>query len=275
VTGRERPARRTRVSRPGRPSGSTGDEVLGSRRHRGGHARAVGAIGLSVAIGLGTVAVAAPGAGATRARAAHAQAKKALLSRSDFPAKGWSTSANPDTGNGWPPGAAGASFASCLGISPSILDADPPYAKAPEFDQNNDGQSVDEEVQVFPSTQAAAADVEVGGNPKTPACFEQLLSGPFGTAFATSIAKEMGDGAKVGQVTVTALPAPGGGQESAATEIAIPVVEAGSTIVVYLDNVAIAKGPEEASFTFLSVPGRFPASLAAHLEKITAQRLAG
>ncbi len=244
------------------------------RRSRG--ARAVWAIALGLALGAATVAVAGTEASATGSSTAHAQAKQALLKRSDFPTQGWSTSPNDtDGGNGWPAGAAGTAFATCLGIPASVLSVHPPSAGAPEFDESEDTYAVDEEIEVFPSAQAAATDVGVGGNPKAPACYQQLLAGPFGNTFAKGLADAFGGGATVGEMAVKALPVPGDGQESAAMQIAVPITDNGSTTVLYLEDAAIAQGPSEASFLFFSAAGPFPAHLAAHLEKVAAQRLKG
>jgi hypothetical protein len=224
-----------------------------------------------------------PGAGASTTRsssaeanaAAKALAKKGVLRRSDFPTKGWTTSKNPDSGNGWPSGTAASTFATCLGISVAVLQTNPPWAKAQEFDQNQQAYSVDEEVQVFPTAQQAATDVAVTASPIAPACFQQLLGGSFGKLFASSFTQGLGNGATLGTISATALPAPAPGQESAGMEITVPISVQSSNFSLYMDDVSFATGRAEASFTFLSVSDHFPTSLATRLETVTAQRLAG
>jgi len=199
-------------------------------------------------------------------------ASKALLTTSAFPGLGWTESDTKVSSGSWPTGAAGATFAGCVGVPQSLLEVDPPEAQSAVYQNSFSGVSVDEEVQVFATAQAAAADIGVSANPRTPGCEHQLLTSSYGASFTEGLAQAVGSGSAVGTVTVTALPKPADGQEAAAYEITVPVIDGTKQVTFHIDNVSIGRGRLEAGLSLLSA-GTFPAKLAAHLEAVAAAKL--
>ena len=252
-------------SSPARPGRSVGRWAAGAA-----------VVALSVAIGA---AAAAPAGASTVSKRARAQdvrlAAKMILTPSAFPGIGWSESNRQVSNGAWPTGAAGAAFAACVGIPQSLLTVDPPDALSPVYQESVSGISVDEEVQVFATAQAAAADIGVSANPKTPGCEHQLLTSSYGATFTQGLAQAVGTGSAVGTVTVTALPKPPGGQESAAYRITVPIIDGAQQVTFSIDNVTIGRGRLEAGLSLLSTTGTFPAKLAAHLEAVAAATLPG
>ncbi len=245
-------------------------------RSRSARARtvvAVAALG-ALAAGLGWSG-GAVGASVTKSqRAADLRlADRALITTAALPGIGWTASGSAASNGAWPTGTAGASFAACVGVPQSVLDVNPPDAVSPAYENDVEGISLDEEVQVFASPQAAAADIAVSASPKTPECERQLLASAYGASFTNGLAQALGSGTSVGTLTVTHEPAPADGQESAAFQIAVPLINGSSHVTVYIDNVSIGRGRLEAGLSFLSTGSRFPAKVAEHLEKVAAQRL--
>jgi hypothetical protein len=200
-------------------------------------------------------------------------AEKALIPKSALPGIGWTASGSNVSSGGWPTGSAGAAFATCVGVPQTVLDVNPPDVVSPAYENNVEDISVDEEVQAFASPQAAAADIGVSANPKTPGCERQFLASSYGASFTNGLAQAMGSGTSVGTLTVTHQPAPAYGTESAAFLIALPLINGSTHVTVYVDNVSIGRGRLEAGLSFLSAGKRFPTKTAEALEKAAARSL--
>ena len=153
---------------------------------------------LCAGLALAILAATPAGAGA-RPSSLLTQAKKELLVASDLPT-GW-TSTSSSNNNSSFPGAA--QLAKCLGISSSIITNNPPTANSPEFDSQDQLESVSDSVAVYPSAKAARADHASLTNAKTPSCLTQALNGPA----HSSLASEAGPGTTVGTILVSRSPA--------------------------------------------------------------------
>jgi hypothetical protein len=235
----------------------------------------VAVIGLTLAVGIGAFGGVAGATGTSHTKAL-AMARRGLLQKGDFP-KGWTTSGSPTSGSGAGSGsgpfdaADDAALAACLGVSESALNANAPNASTPEFDDNGQNLSVDNQVTFFPTARAAIADVALLALPKTVPCFNEILSNPDND-LTKNFANGIGKGAKVGKVVVTGMPHPPYGQESGALQIDFPVTDQGITFTIHFGLVALTKGRSESDLSFISVAG-FPPVLETHLEKLSAQRL--
>jgi hypothetical protein len=223
-------------------------------------------LGLCLSGGLAmAMMTATPGAAMAHPSSSLAQARKALLVTSDMPS-GW-TSTKSSNDNSSFPGAA--QLASCLGISSSIINDNPPTVNSPEFDSKNQLQSVNDSVSVYPSAKDAQADHASLANPKTPSCLTQVLNGPARSALES----EVGSDATLGTILVSRSPASEFATGSANFTAFMPVTVHGVTLNLELMVVDYVKGQDEQTVVFTSVQSPFPASLARHLTTVARGRL--
>jgi hypothetical protein len=166
----------------------------------------------------------------------------------------------------------GATLAGCLGVSESSLNVNAPNASTPEFDQNDQNLTVNDQVTYFATAKAAAADIATLANPKIAPCLNQFLAVP-GNPLTQAIAGQLGKGATVGNIAVTSLPQLPFGQKSGALEMDIPLTYQGITFTAHLGIVGLTKGRSESALMLFSVNG-FPSRLEAHLEKVAVQKMA-
>jgi hypothetical protein len=192
-----------------------------------------------------------------------AQARKDLVVLSDFP-KGWSTSPNGG-GNSIPHAA---QLAACLGVSVKVINYNPPEANSPEFSQNSVGNSVTDNVSIFPSAHVASQELRLFSSSKTPGCFAQYFNSPFATA---KFVQEIGKGTKVGTVTAKWLARPTIAKDATALYVRIPITDKGTSLVIALTTVTFLTKLVGTQLAFTSA-GTFPSSLEAHLLKVAAQR---
>ncbi len=141
------------------------------------HASIVGNIVAAAAITsvlLG--AVQAAGAGASPA-SDKAQAKQYLLTLSDMPA-GWKTEkGSSDNGSGSLPGAK--QLASCIGVPSKLINANPPEADSPYYENKSGSLEVQDTVSVFGSAKVAKAELAAMANTRTPSCMTTIMNGSF------------------------------------------------------------------------------------------------
>jgi len=189
-----------------------------------------------------------------------AQAKKDLLTLSNMP-KGW-TSSKSSNGGGSLPGTP--QLASCLGISPGVVNASPPTANSPQFSSKNQLQSVSDSVSVYRSAKAAQADFASVADTKTPACLTTVLNG----AAKVSLQKEVGAGATVGTIDVSRTPAADYAPHSANFTMFFPVTDMGVTLNAEVTVVDFVRGNREQTLTLTSLQSPFPAALSRHLTSV-------
>ncbi len=222
--------------------------------------RSILGAGLALAILVATPAVAS-----ARASSPLDQARQELLVASDLPT-GWTSTPSSNNNSSFP---GAAQLAKCLGISSSIITHNPPTANSPEFDSQDQLESVSDSVSVYPSAKAARADHAALANAKTPACLTQALNGPA----HSSLASEAGPGATVGTILVSRSPASEFAPGSANFTAFIPVTAHGVSLNLELIVVDYVKGRAEQTVDFTSVQNPFPASLAQHLTTVALQKL--
>jgi hypothetical protein len=194
-----------------------------------------------------------------------AQTKKDLLVASDLPT-GW-TSAKSSNGNSSFPGAT--QLASCLGISTSTINDNPPTVNSPEFDSKNQLESVNDSISVYPSAKGAEADHASLTNPKTPSCLTQVLNG----SARVGLESQLGEDATLGTILVSRSPASEFAPGSANFTAFIPVTAHGVTLNLELIVVDYVRGQDEDTVVFTAVQNPFPASLARHLTTVAVGRL--
>jgi hypothetical protein len=207
-------------------------------------------------------------AGALSRAAAVAEAKQALIVRSDFPT-GWTVSPSDNSNNDNTPGVA--QLAACLGVPKSVVNYNPPQAYSPDFNQNSTGLSVYDDVEVFPNVKILNQQFGLYTGAKSPGCLAAAFNTP---SVKAQLAKSFGAGVKVGTVTSSVGARPDVKDEAAAIGVTIPYVYKGSKGSISVDMVFIVHALRGAELTFTSASGLpFPAALATHLELVTDQRL--
>jgi hypothetical protein len=206
------------------------------------------------------------GASGPLARAELAQAKKSLLVLGDMP-KTWTASASSG-GNGPTPDAA--QLARCLGVPLAQVNDNPPTVTSKDFNSEEDLESVQDSIEVFPTAKAAAADFTVASNAKTPKC----LTASFNSEAARSqLASGFGSDAAIGRLVVTRTPSSDYGPHTVNITIYLPVTTNGTALNLEIAEVGFLKGNEEQQLVLTSVQRPFPASLSRRLTALAEARL--
>jgi len=219
-------------------------------------------VGLLVVVALVVVA-----GGASPATPHHASAmttaKKALLTLSDMP-EGWTSITVPFSN---PPTPGAAQLAHCIGVPVSVITSDPPSVSSPNFTSQNGGDTVFDQISIFPSAKTARADFDVDASPKAPKCLTENLNGP------TKGAADAAAGSKVGSALVSRTPASDYGPHTTNVTIFVPETSNEATSNLEITDVTFAKGDEVQDITLTSVGAPFPVSLARHLTTVADARL--
>ncbi len=241
---------------------------MGTGSVAGGSGRPMAWVAL-VAAGTAHLATTVP-AGASsisaNVKAQEAQAKRALIVHSDFPA-GWSvqgsvTTSDSNGGTGNFPG--GSQLIGCLGLSHYLANLATPTANSPTFSTKQGFDTVQDTVNIFPSTKVAGEAKAVITSSKVPGCMTTAFQGPA----KQSIANSAGQGATVGTITVAvAKPAQLIPHASGFT-ISVPVTDHGVSLNTQVDIVSIFRDSSDNQFVFTSVGQPFPTALERHLESV-------
>jgi hypothetical protein len=227
---------------------------------------------VAVALVVAAVAILGLPASATSAsrKADVALARKALIVKSDLPS-GWT--ASPSGANSGGPNIDLSDLAKCLGVAKSVVNYNAPEADSPSFNDNNTGQSVQDEVDVYPSLKIAAEQFNSFASSRTPGCIQQFFNEASSKIL---MAKEVGKGAKVGNATAVGLATPVASNQSSALKVQIPITYKGVKLTIVLELVTImSKSKTEGAQLTIGYPDiePFAQSLVAHLEAVTVQRL--
>jgi hypothetical protein len=221
----------------------------------------LGAAALALALGASAVGASAPNG--------MAHAKQGLLVQSDFPS-GWHAQGSVTTsmggGNGSFPGAQ--QLATCLGVSPAILDLNAPSATSPTFESTVANDYAQDQVSAFATTKVARQEYAGLANPKVPGCMTTDLQGPAGKQLLGSIGK----GATVGTITVTSTNPAWLVPHTTGFTISFPVTTQGVTLNSSITVVSMVRGRYGSQLSLTSVGSPFPASLARHLVAVAYSR---
>ncbi len=206
------------------------------------------------------------GATNPQTRAELAQAKKALLVLGDMP-KTWTASASHG-GNALT--ANGAQLARCLGVSLNEVNDNPPTVSSKAFNSKEDLQTVQDSIEVFPTAQAAEADLAVASNAKAPKCFTANFNSQ---AAKRQLASAFGSGTTIGNLVVTRTPSSDYGAGTVNITIYMPITTQGTALNLEYAEVGFVKGNEEQRLTLSSIQTPFPASLSRRLTTLAKARL--
>jgi hypothetical protein len=200
-------------------------------------------------------AVQAVGAGAS-AGSDKAQAKQYLLTLSDMPA-GWKTEKGASgNGSGTLPGAK--QLASCIGVPSKLIDANPPEADSPYYENKSGSLEVQDTVSVFGSAKVAKAELAAMANTRTPSCMTTIMNG----AFKAKIQASAGKGAKLGAITVTRADPTQFGNGTTGLVISLPITADGTSITANIAAVYYVKGKFGQEIDFNAYGSTFPTAIA-------------
>jgi hypothetical protein len=231
-------------------------------------------VAIALAIGLSSNNPSSnPGTGSIPSSTDTALARSEALAPSGYPS-GWhaqgSSSVNPGMSfYGGMSSSDLAQFTACLGTSTADINTNPAEYAGQSYDDGNGG-TLAENVEVFPTSAQAAADMNGFSSPQVGSCILQMYPD-----FGASVAKGVGSGATAGKVTASAKSAPVGGTTVHGVELAIPITYQGTTNNIYIDILAATKGRSEVVMHF-SALGASPTSslesqmMGAALGKLTA-----
>ena len=235
----------------------------------GGVAGVVGVVGVAGVGVMGAGVGASAAATSQRSSSAVAQAKKALLVRSDFPS-GWSAhgSATTSAGGGSTSFPGGSQLASCLGVSQSLIDLNTPSADSPTFETKGGIDTVQDSVSVFSTTKMAAQDYGAISSAKVPACMTTVLQGPARQEIVSSI----GHGISVGTISVAAVPHSALAARTSGFTMSFPATDNGVTLQAAVTFISMVRGTRASQLTIESVGKAFPVSLQRHLVAVAYSR---
>jgi Domain of unknown function (DUF4190) len=231
---------------------------------------------IAIVIGLSTTNSANPSSnsatGVSPSSIDIALARSEALAPSDYPS-GWHAQGPSSTNPGLSffAGMNSSDLAqatACLGVSSAGIDTNPAEYAGQTYDDGTGG-TLAENVEVFPTSTQAAADLNAFSSSKLGSC--TLQSNP---GLGASVAKGVGPGATAGTVSTSSKSFTVGGTTVHGVELAIPITYQGTTNIVYIDVVAAHKGRSETVMHF-SALGTSPASsletqmLSAALGKLT------
>ncbi len=212
-----------------------------------------------------TGAPAVAGSGSGSGSASLAQARKALLVRSDMPA-GWTTGKNTDNGD---TNVGDTQLARCIGVATSLIAENPPSVNSPQFEDRQSTLIVDDDVTVFPSARNAAAELAIGTNPKTPGCMTSLASGPLKRKLFGKTPK----GVSIGTPLVSAIDPTAFGPGVVGYSLSVPVVTHGVTVNLTVTELVAVRGRLGQQVTFTAVGVPFSIALEKHLMSVADGRL--
>jgi hypothetical protein len=205
-------------------------------------------------------------ADASSRSAAVAQARKALIVKSDFPA-GWTTTPSDNSNSSL----GDARVAACLRVPVSVVKYNPPSAYSPDFNYSSTGASVSDDVSVFPDEKIVTKQFSIFSSARTPSCFARVMNAP---SIKTAFEKEIGSGAVIGTVTAKWLAKPDVGDKGTALLLSFPFTTQGDSFYFSLTFVTMVSKLVTAQLTFTTIGSQpFSSSLEARLERITVQRL--
>jgi hypothetical protein len=222
------------------------------------------AAALSGVAGVGVTAVGAAGAGSSSSSQL-AQAKTALLVRSDFP-KGWSAhgSATTSAGGGSSSFPGGTQLASCLGVNESLIDLNTPSANSPTFQTKGGIDTVQDSVSIFSTTKMAGQEYAAISSTKVPSCMTTVLQGPARQEIVNSI----GQGITVGTISVAAVPLSAMGPHTSGFTMSFPATDNGVTLHAAVSFISMVRGKRASQLTIESVGKTFSVSLQRHLVSV-------
>jgi hypothetical protein len=226
-----------------------------------------GVAGVGVGVGVGVLGVGVGAAAA--ASSALAQAKTALLVRSDFPS-GWSGQGSVTTsaGGGSSTFPGGSQLASCLGVSQSLIDLNAPSADSPTFQTKGGIDTVQDSVSVFSTTKMADQEYGAISSAKVPGCMTTVLQGPARQEIVNSIGK----GISVGTINVAAVPHGDLGVHATGFTMSFPATDSGVTLHAAVTFISMVRGKRASQVTIESVGKAFPVSLQRHLVSVAYDR---
>jgi hypothetical protein len=141
-------------------------------------------------------------------------------------------------------------MAACLGTPTTAVDTNSAESAGQKY-ADQGGDNILENIEVYPTTANAVADVTALASPRAPSCWLRFNSG-----FGASIAKGVGNGATAGATTAVALAVPPVGDHAAGMQVVVTVTNQGGPVTITIDLVAIQKGRSEV----LMLVGGGPAS---------------
>ena len=230
---------------------------------RVGSVGGLGLMGLLVAV-TAVVALAGPAAASQNTKAQLAQAKAALLVRSDFPS-GWTKQGAVTTSNGGSSSFPGATqLASCLGVSQSLINLNRPSATSPTFAAKAGADSVTDNATVFSSTKEANQEFAAFASSKVPGCVNTLLAGPARQALLGNV----GQGVTIGTISTATLPGSLLAGRSTGFAMNFPVTTNGVTLQAQITVITIVRGKAGSQISISTVGPPLPASLERHLVSV-------
>ncbi len=205
--------------------------------------------GVAVVLAGLVLGAAAAGSASAGQRSGLANAKKALVVKSEFP-PGWTSQGSVTTS-----GSSGNSFpgenqlASCLGVSKAEINVNTPSATSPTFQNPGETQFVQDNVSVFRSARVGAQQLTAISNPKVPRCLTSVFQGPA----KSQLDAAAGKGVTLGKATVTAVSPAALVPHSSGFTVSFQVTTRGVTVPSAVSVISMVRGTLGTQLTVTSV----------------------
>jgi hypothetical protein len=225
---------------------------------------------IAVMVALGSPAAAA--SSRQSAKTIFAAARARLIKESQL-AGHWTASSYGTGGSGGGPGSSGGSgnsitVSQCNNVSEPGVDQNPYFVEGDYFDQKGTNAEIQEEIDVYPTSEQATKDVVFTSTSTFQSCYLSLFS-----QRKSSIVAGVGKGATVGTITMEPIPIAKYGQQSAEVRLVIPITYGGATVDYDYDYVAIAVGKYEAELDESDFSTPLPANIADNFERAVVHSL--
>jgi hypothetical protein len=165
-----------------------------------------------------------------------------------------------------------AAMEACIGISSVGVDTAPVEAASQEYSDPNSNLDVNDTVDVFPTTAAAAVDISAESTSRFPVCQLPILNPP--SQFVTGW-YDVGNGKiDAGPISVIDRPIASTGARAVDLEISDTFrVTKGSSGVVHVDEIAVQRGRSESNLLITNLDGPIPISLVERMARAASTQL--
>jgi hypothetical protein len=153
-------------------------------------------------------------------------------------------------------------------VSKALIELNEPSATSPSFMDGVGKDTVTENLGVFSTSKVASQEYAAISKSSVPHCLTTVLRGPA----KEELQQQIGAGASVGKVTVTATPRNALIPHTSGFTMSVPITASGKVIQSYITVVTSVRGRFASQLTFTSVQGKFPTSLEKHLVTVAYNR---
>jgi hypothetical protein len=169
-----------------------------------------------------------------------------------------------DKNGGAPNFPGGQQLVSCIGIPKSLLNLSTPEAVSPTFQTKGGEASVQDTVDIAPTSKLAKEATTFIESPKVPSCMAAAFQGPARQALLGQATQ----GVTIGTIKAAAANPNLLIRHAGGFTLSFPAAARGVTLNVQIDLIVVPHDKADSQLTLTSVSNSFPPSLAKRLETL-------